>query len=439
VVGITTVARGTVSLGWAGVPMPWSRGTESAPEGWATGFLTYAAGMTSDDRQEPPPPEPGPVRRAIHRHPRLVDAFVALFSLGWQYLRGNHVGLFAPIGEQLGGPLFAITVVACGVLLIRRSHPIVTLAVTLAACAALMVLDRPVAFIALAVALYSVGVYRSSRAALIAAAVAAAVLIALLDRADDVAATTGTIEIIAYVGIGALLGANVGNVQRLIRALRRQAEQQSVIAVADERDRISREMHDVIAHGLSVMVQLADGAEATAEADPVRSREAVHQIGVTGRRCLADVRRILGMLVDPDAAPELTPQPSLRELDALIDTYRAAGLPVEVTRRGEPTSDPALELLVYRAVQESLTNALRYSVRPIRVLVSVRSDERGLKVEVTDDGLRVGGRAPVGSGRGLIGLRERAALFGGTVEAGPADAHGWRTTVRIPPQEGRDR
>ena len=400
--------------------------------------------MTSDDRPaapvrerpDPLPSAPGPVRRAIRRHRRLADGIVALVALGWLYLQQNGVGLSAPLSEQVHGPLFAITVVACAVLLLRRSLPVVTLAVVLAACAALMLLDRHVAFVALAIALYSVGVYRSSRAALVAGAVSTAVLVALLDRADDVAFTTGVIEIVAYAGIGALLGANVGNVQRLIRALHRQAEQGAVIAVTDERDRITREMHDVIAHGLSVMVQLADGAEATAEADPVRSRQAVHQIGVTGRRCLADVRRILGMLVDPGAEAALTPQPSLRELDALIDTYRAAGLPVEFTQRGEPSSDPALQLLVYRAVQESLTNALRYSVRPIRVLVAVRFDERGVQVEVSDDGLRVSGQAAVGSGRGLIGLRERAALYGGTVDAGPADGHGWRTTVRIPPQEG---
>jgi signal transduction histidine kinase len=402
--------------------------------------------MTSDDRQaapvrerpEPLPSAPGPVRRAIRRHPRLADAFVAFVALGWLYIQQNGVGLSAPLIEQVHGPLFAITVVACAALLLRRSHPVSTLAVALAACAALMVLDRHVAFIALAIALYSVGVYRSSKAALIAGVVAAAVLVPLLDRADDVVFTTGVIEIVAYVGIGALLGANVGNVQRLIRALRRQSEQQAVIAVSDERDRITREMHDVIAHGLSVMVQLADGAEATAEADPVRSRQAVHQIGVTGRRCLADVRRILGMLVDPEADPALTPQPTLRELDALIDTYRAAGLPVEFTQRGEPSSDPALQLLIYRAVQESLTNALRYAVRPTRVLVAVRSDEGGTRVEVSDDGLRVNGQAVVGSGRGLIGLRERAALYGGTVDAGPAVGHGWETTVRIPPQEGHD-
>jgi signal transduction histidine kinase len=436
------------------VPSRWSRGTKSAGDDDRSapraGFLTYAAGMTSHDwraapareRPEPLPSAPGPVRRAIARHPRLVDALVALVTLALLYIRQNGLGLSVPLGEQLHGPLFAITFVAAAVLLVRRSFPITTLAVVLAACAAEVVLDRDVSFIALAIALYSVGVYRSGRAALVAGALSAAVLIPLLipsyDASDDFAFQSGLNDVVGYVGIGTLLGVNVGNVQRLIRALHRQAEQGAIIAVTNERDRITREMHDVIAHGLSVMVQLADGAEATAEADPSRSRQAVHQIGVTGPRCLADVRRILGMLLDPDAPPSLAPQPTVHEIDALIDTYRAAGLPVEFTQRGEPSSDPALQLLIYRAVQESLTNALRYSVRPIRVSVAVRSDERGTQVEISDDGLRVSGQQTVGSGRGLLGLRERAALYGGTVDAGPNEGHGWRTTVHIPPQEDQN-
>jgi len=381
----------------------------------------------------------GVLRTAMLRHPRLTDAAVAFVALGWVYFQQNIVGLSAPLAEQLGGPLFVVSALACAVLMLRRSLPVTTVVATFLACAALVALGRPVAFIALAVALYSLGVYRSGRAAGIGAVAVAGPMVGLLyakypTQAQAGDYTTMVIEMVAFVGIGSLLGINVGNARRNVRAMMRQAEQRSLLAVADERNRITREMHDVIAHGLSVMVQLADGAEAVAEADPVRSRLAVHHIGLTGRRCLADVRRVLGMLHDPGAEPELAPQPSLRELDALTSTYTAAGLPVVVERQGEPPSDPAVQLLVYRTVQESLTNALRYAVDPSRVLVEVRADERGVRIHVCDDGLGRSGHEAAGTGRGLIGLRERTALFGGTLDAGPNTGPGWHTTVEIPAQ-----
>ena len=413
-------------------------------------FLTYASGMSQGDRStvlsgspvrhdELASPMQGPLRTAMLRHPHATDAAISLAALGWVYFQQNIVGLSAPLTEQLDGPLFAISAFACAMLMLRRSLPVTTAVTIFLACATLVTLGRPVAFIALAVALYSLGVYRSSRAAVVGAVAAAAILVGVTYARHPTQAqahdyTSVVIEMVAYVGIGSLLGVNVGNVRRHVRALMRQAEQQSLFAVADERNRITREMHDVIAHGLSVMVQLADGAEAASEADPVRARLAVHQIGLTGRRCLADVRRVLGMLHDTGAELELAPQPSLRELAALTETYAAAGLPVVTVREGEPPSDPALQLLVYRAVQESLTNALRYAVNPSRVLVEVRADDNGVRVHVCDDGLGGSEQATAGPGRGLIGLRERAALFGGSLDAGPNAGRGWHTTVEIPAQ-----
>lgn len=373
------------------------------------------------------------------RHPRVTDALICLTALGWVYIQQNVVGMSVPLREQLDGPLFSISAFACLVLMLRRSLPVATAVSTLLACAALVLLGRPVAFIALAVSLHSLGVYRSSRSAIVGAVAAGGILAGVayatyptMAQANDY--TSVVIEMVAYVGIGSLLGVNVGNARRNVRALMRQAEQQSLLAVAGERNRITREMHDVIAHGLSVMVQLADGAEAAAEADPLRSRLAVHHIGVTGRRCLADVRRVLGMMHDSGAELELAPQPSLRELTALTDTYIAAGLPVVTVREGAPPADPALQLLAYRAVQESLTNALRYAVHPTRVLVEVRTDENGVRIHVCDDGLGGSKQTTAGPGRGLIGLRERAALFGGSIDAGPNAGRGWHTTVEIPTQ-----
>ena len=436
-------------------PSLWSSGTECGPllgrNAQTAIFLAYASGMSQADRptvfsgspvrnDESPSLKQGLLRAAMMRHPHVTDAAIGLVALGWVYFQQNIVGLSAPLTEQLGGPLFAISAFTCAVLMLRRSFPVTTVIATFLACATLVILGRPVAFIALAVALYSLGVYRSSRAAVVAAGVAGAILVCIIYARYPTPAQAGdytsvVIEMVAYVGIGSLLGVNVGNVRRNLRALMRQAEQRSLLAVAEERNRITREMHDVIAHGLSVMVQLADGAEAVAEADPARSRLAVHHIGLTGRRCLADVRRVLGMLHVSGADLELAPQPSIHELDALTDTYTAAGLPVVVEREGDPPSDPALQLLIYRAVQESLTNALRYAIHPTRVLVEVRADEHGVRIHVCDDGLGGSEQAIIGHGRGLIGLRERAALFGGSLDAGPNSGPGWHTTVEIPAQK----
>jgi signal transduction histidine kinase len=432
----------------------WSPGTRYrnplVPNALTVVFLAYAAGMSQGDRStvfsgapvrhdESTSLAQGVLRTAMLRHPRATDAAISLVALGWVYFEQNIVGLSAPLSEQLDGPLFAISALACAVLMLRRSLPVATAAATFLACAALVTLGRPVALITLAIALYSLGVYRSNRTAIVGAVATAGALAGITYAKYPTQAQAGdytqlVIEMAAFVGIGSLLGVNIGNVRRNVRALMLQAEQQSLFAVADERNRITREMHDVIAHGLSVMVQLADGAEAAAEADPVRSRLAVHQIGLTGRQCLADVRRVLGMLHDPGAEIELAPQPSLRELDALTATYTAAGLPVVLRREGEPPSDPALQLLVYRAVQESLTNALRYAIHPTRVLVEVRADEHGVRIHVCDDGSRGSEQATAGPGRGLIGLRERAALFGGALDAGPNAGPGWHTTVEIPIQ-----
>jgi signal transduction histidine kinase len=244
-----------------------------------------------------------------------------------------------------------------------------------------------------------------------------------------------------------LIGSNIGNRRRYLAALidraaqlARERDQQGLLATAAERSRIAREMHDVVAHSLSVMVRLSDGADAVFEKDPARSREAVRQIGEVGRDSLRDMRRLLGVLrtEEGEEVAALGPQPTLDELDRLIETYRATGLPVAVQQLGDPPSDTGLQVAVYRTVQESLTNALRYAREPSRVLVQL--DYRsGIVVEVTDDGLFLGPVASVGTGRGLVGLRERAALFGGTAEAGPRlnpetgqDGGGWRVRVTLP-------
>jgi signal transduction histidine kinase len=211
----------------------------------------------------------------------------------------------------------------------------------------------------------------------------------------------------------------------------REREERARSAVTEERQRIARELHDVVAHSISVMTVQAGGVRRLLHADQTREREALETIEETGRQALAEMRRMLGILRQPTDEPALAPQPSIATLEALVDQVREAGLPVEYRIEGEPVPlPPGVELSAYRIVQEALTNALKYA-GPARAEVSVSYGRDALELEITNDG-RVDGDAQ-GSGHGLIGMRERVAVFGGTLEAGPREgADGFIVKARLP-------
>ncbi|HKE97622.1 MAG TPA: sensor histidine kinase [Actinomycetes bacterium] len=219
------------------------------------------------------------------------------------------------------------------------------------------------------------------------------------------------------------------------RALRleRDREERAVRAVAEERARIARELHDVVAHHVSVIAVQAGAAEEEARTDP--ARETLGLIQSTSRQVLAELRALLGVLRTGEAAPHqdpaLAPQPSLRELDRLVAQSRAAGLPVELVITGEPRALPAIvDLAAYRIVQEALTNTRRHA-GPARARVEVRYGRDALELEITDDGRGAAAGEPDG-GRGLIGMRERVALVGGVLEAGPWPGGGFRVAAVLP-------
>jgi signal transduction histidine kinase len=340
--------------------------------------------------------------------------------------------------HQIDGVLFILSFVACAALPFRRVGPVVTLGVVLVATCALVVVERYPSWICLGIAVYSIAVLRSARSAVVVAAlsfgaVVAAETVSADDSANAMELTAFTVA--ATITVALLLGVIRGSRIRYVAAVVDRSDQREQLAVIGERNRIAREMHDVVAHGLSVMVRLSDGADAVADADPERSRDAVRQIGVTGRASLADMRRLLGVL-DDGGDTSRAPQPTLGELEPLLETYRVTGMPVRLRERGIRPADPAVQLVVYRAVQESLTNALRYAVGARHVLVSLRFDADEIEVDVTDDGFSNVPVTPVGTGNGLLGLRERAALYGGRVEAGPLEGSGWRTRMTLPRREG---
>ena len=205
------------------------------------------------------------------------------------------------------------------------------------------------------------------------------------------------------------------------------------MAVASERSRIARELHDIVAHNVSVMVVQAEAAdEMLAHASPDRAREPVQRIQATGRAALTDMRRLLGILRDSDLPPELGPQPGIANLDVLLVKVREAGLPVDLEVVGEPSPlPPGIDLSAYRIVQEALTNTLKYA-GTARACVRVEFVPGALELEVADDGRGTDAAAPGGSGHGLVGMRERVELFGGVLEAGPRADGGYRVRARLP-------
>jgi len=211
------------------------------------------------------------------------------------------------------------------------------------------------------------------------------------------------------------------------------ASQVSRLAQVQERNRIAREMHDVVAHSLSVMIALSEGARVVAKRDQGRADEVLNELSGTGRAALADMRRMLGVLRQEEAG-DLAPQPTGGNVEQLLEGFRTAGLPVSFTHTGDPLpEDTTFQLTVFRIIQESLTNSLRYArnVSDVQVRLERRRDE--LRMEIMDNGDAT--RVPsIGSGRGLRGMRERAALFDGTVDAGPLASGGWivKAVLKLP-------
>jgi signal transduction histidine kinase len=223
-----------------------------------------------------------------------------------------------------------------------------------------------------------------------------------------------------------------GRTRSLREAARRAArlERERLVAVAEERARIARELHDVIAHSVSVMTVQAGAAEAMLAHDPARALEPVQAVQETGRRAHVEMKRLVGMLRERDEALGLEPQPGLADVDELLAGVRAAGLPVELRVEGTARELPlGIDLSAYRIVQEALTNALKHAGRA-SASVLLRYDERTLEIEVADDGAGAGGAN--GGGHGLEGMRERVSVFGGEFEAGPAETGGFVVRARLP-------
>ena len=223
------------------------------------------------------------------------------------------------------------------------------------------------------------------------------------------------------------------NLEERAARLERERDAQARIAAVAERARIARELHDVIAHNVSVMVVQADGASYALASDPGRAKEALAAISATGRQALGEMRRLLGVLrrEEGGTVEARAPQPGIGELGELLEQARIAGLPVSFTVEGVPQPLPSgTALAAYRIVQESLTNTRKHAGPVASASVVLRYSPDTLVLTISDDGR--GAAAPDGAGHGLTGMRERVALYGGSVAAGPRPAGGFEVVATLP-------
>jgi signal transduction histidine kinase len=225
---------------------------------------------------------------------------------------------------------------------------------------------------------------------------------------------------------------------RQAEALRAAEENEARLraAVAEERRAMARELHDVVAHGVSVMLIQSGAARQVIRTSPDLAEEALLTVEATGREAMAELRRMLGVLNDDGEATGLAPQPGIDQLEALVERVREAGLPTELSIDGSPRPLPAsLDVTVYRIVQEALTNALRYA-RWAATLVHLSYDMDQLRLEILDDGPAGAADAAEGSGRGLVGMQQRAVQVGGRLEAGPRLGGGYAVRAWLPLRPG---
>jgi signal transduction histidine kinase len=247
------------------------------------------------------------------------------------------------------------------------------------------------------------------------------------------------VGVVLIISIAWLAGFAIGGkleqasaAQARAERLEREQEAEARAAVAEERARIARELHDVVGHSVSVMTVQASAVRRRLTPDQEQEREALEIVEQTGREALAEMRRLVGVLRRPEEAPALAPQPSLEHLDRLVAQARESGLPVELKVEGDPSQlPPGVDLTAYRLVQEGLTNAIKHA-RASRADVVVRYEDGAVEISVVDDG--DGGGAGGGGGHGLVGMRERVAVYGGEIEAGPRAEGGYALRARLPVQ-----
>jgi signal transduction histidine kinase len=373
-------------------------------------------------------------------HPLDVVAVLAVTAgWEWQVFHGDTA-----IGTHVAGPralTVALPLLLAVPLLWRRQRPLLACALVMAGLAAQALasgnspegLELLVAWV---LAAYGVAAYGDRRTAFAGLGVLlAGFAVYALENHDVRSGTADNVWASAFfllLVVATWLAGVVVHGRREAAALERSADE----AVARERARVARELHDIVAHNLSVVVVQAAGAQAQGS-----SGGALEKIERSGREALVEMRRLLGVLREDGATGDgggLTPQPTIGDLTSLAERLRAAGLPVELTIAGDCDGlAPAVELTGYRIVQEALTNTLKHAGPGARARVQVERHPDALTIEVADDGPGADDGSADDGGHGLAGMRERVALFGGELRAGARPAGGFVVSARLPLVDGR--
>ena len=390
--------------------------------------------------------------RAVN--PLIVDGAFALllFVLGVATAFGQDIyddqGVIKEGFREPNAWVILTALVICAPVVVRRRWPLAALVVSSLGVLVHIVADLPEGTLPTAVLLltYTVGAWCSTRRGLAGLAVVSMVVVILgfsdAPGLDAVGVLGVIVQFAAVWAIGVALRSRRAATDARVREAdeRAEAERQAAARVlAEERLRIAQELHDVVAHSMSVIaVQAGVGAHVLDER-PEQARAALEAISATSRGTLTELRRLLGVLRDSDGVRSHAPAPGLSDLPHLVDDVRTAGVPATLRFEGHPGPVQAgVELSAYRIVQEALTNVIKHAGKPTRVDVTVRYSPYALTVEVVDDGRGVaaqsrnGDPAPDGSGHGVIGMRERVDVWGGELTVGPAPGGGYRVRAQLP-------
>ncbi|MEU0809161.1 histidine kinase [Streptomyces sp. NPDC005970] len=340
----------------------------------------------------------------------------------------------------------ALAVAASAPLALRRRYPLAVLWIVTVAVSLTPTSTPRTTSYACVIAAYAAAAYSPYRVATLASLPVA--VFALSRLADGTLPVVQNEYIPLLILVPIVVAANglrtwklrAGESDARMSALERERAEELRRAAEQERARIARELHDVVTHNVSVMVIQAGAARKVMATTPDRAREALLAVEASGRAAMAELRHAMGLLtMDEDttgtggaATPDLAPQPGLGQLDALVARVREAGLPVELTVSGTPRPVPSgVGLAAYRVVQEALTNTVKHAAGSTAAITVAYGDD-GLRVEVTDTGGTPSASAATGGGRGLIGLRERLSVYGGTLHTGPRPGGGYRVEAEIP-------
>jgi signal transduction histidine kinase len=401
---------------------------------------------TEESRPRPPQGVLGRIRQLplatwLSRHPQLADAALAVVVTAIGV--GSMEQLWhadRSLVEEPDALAYALAVLGGTTLIWRRRAPLVVALANSVFIGLYFSLDYPPGPVGLSnmVAIYTLAAYRPRRLSITVAST-----LFVVATVGEIATGEELVDILVNFPVFALpwaIGDSVqthrrylANLEDRAASLERERAERDRLAVANERARIANELHDVIAHHVGVMVVQAGAARSVLDDRPADARRALLAIEHTGRDALVELRRLVGVLRDDDAAAAArNPQPGVDDLRGLIDTMRDAGLATRLEIEGTPVAlSPATELCVYRVVQEALTNTLKHS-GSAHASVRLQYDSSALTVEVEDEGRGVAAPNGIEGGHGIVGMRERVALFGGELEVGPKPEGGFAVRATLP-------